>query len=100
MCSRVNCKDYLCLGDDTLGAVLYKLEGEREGGLQASTTDSLLGTQLIHLSKQPLITESSNLKKKRCEWKWACSGGRNKNKKNLLFVETEQSRVYFPRLTF
>lgn len=29
MCSEVNCKDYLCLGDDTLGAVL---EGEREGG--------------------------------------------------------------------
>lgn len=31
MCSEVNCKDYLCLDDDTLGAVLYILEGEREG---------------------------------------------------------------------
>lgn len=31
MYSEVNWKDYLCLGDDTLGAVSYKLEGEREG---------------------------------------------------------------------
>lgn len=32
MYSEVNCEDYLCLADDdTLGAVLYKLEGEREG---------------------------------------------------------------------
>lgn len=43
MYSEVNCKDYLCLGDDTLGAVWYRLEAEREGGLQASTTDSSSG---------------------------------------------------------
>ncbi len=52
MCSEVNCKDYLCLCDDTLGAVLYKLEGEREGSCKHQQQISLLGTQLTCLSKQ------------------------------------------------
>lgn len=51
MCSEVNCKDYLCLGDDTLGAVCTDWK-ERGRGWQASTTDSLIGTQLACLPKQ------------------------------------------------
>lgn len=51
MCSKVNCEDYLCLGDDdTLGAVLYKLEGERGGGGFASINIRLSSRHTVNMS--------------------------------------------------
>lgn len=67
--------------------------GRREGrGLQASTTDFLLGTQLTSLSMQ---TVSLSLLRAPV-WRTSAMSGVGvfrRQKLNLLFVETEQSRV-------
>lgn len=93
MCGEVNCNDYLCLrGWYTWSCLLQT--GRREGGGCKHQQQTHRGTQLTRLSKRTPVTESSHRRKRRCGWKWVCSGGRITDR---LHSETERSGVCFPQ---
>lgn len=92
MCNAVNCSGLSVFGWWYIWSCLVQTGRREGGGLQASTTDFLLGTQLTSLSKQ---TVSLSLLRAPV-WGISTMSGVSvfrRQKLNLLFVETEHSRV-------